>query len=144
MKIKLIAFTCLIFLFTSCTKETDKEETVSSILGEQILGQWVGDRLISNNLITGFVDTPLVNSQGNTYLNLHFLQNGFLISDSAGHNPSPFHFSITNDSLLTMEEMDTLFISKVNSTHLILSRYKLQNPDSIHLIKDNLVIKLVR
>jgi len=145
MKKTLLLFAAIALLGVACTKETT-EPTTPATPSELILGKWFGDEQSVMVSVTGAgpLDTSFTQTTSTSWMRLTFNSDGTGQVDSLGLDADLLTWTIQNNDLLVLDGMDTLMITKLNSTNLDLSITEMDDSNDPILIEYDETIKFTK
>ena len=145
MKKTLLLFAAIALLGVAFTKETT-EPTTPATPSELILGKWFGDEQSVMVSITGAgpLDTSFTQTTSTSWMRLTFNSDGTGQVDSLGLDADLLTWTIQNNDLLVLDGMDTLMITKLNSTNLDLSMTEMDDSNAPILIEYDETIKFTK
>ena len=110
------------------------------------LGKWFGDEQSVMVSITGAgpLDTSFTQTTSTSWMRLTFNSDGTGQVDSLGLDADLLTWTIQNNDLLVLDGMDTLMITKLNSTNLDLSMTEMDDSNAPILIEYDETIKFTK
>lgn len=145
MKKTLLAFAAIAILGVGCKKE-ETANNGSTNPNELIVGKWFGVEQTGSVTVTGAgaQDTSFTQTESLTWLRVTFNADGTGLMDSLGMDVDTLSWVIQNSTLLVLDGLDTLTITKLTSTDLHLNQTEVDDSNPPVVVTFDATVKLTK